>query len=231
MSRCAPRRSWQSASTAPRYSDGTWIVARISGSSIALDARQVGQIRGRIDLDGLAGVEHDLVAHRRRRRDQVQAVLAFEPLLDDLRVQEAEEAAAEAEAERRARLGLVAERGVVEAQLLECRLQRVVLLGVDRVEPGEHHRLHFAETRQRRGSRPHARAVIVSPMRTSSSVLMPAITMPDLAGLERGNAARVRVDHVEVVAPRARSRVAISLTRSPSAMRPSTTRTSSTTPT
>ena len=101
----------------------------------------------------LAAVQHDLVAHRRRRRDQVQRVLALEPLLDDLGVQEAEEAAAEAEAEGGAGLGLVAERRVVEAQLLERGLQRAVLVGVDRVEPGEDHRLHFAEAGQRLGRR------------------------------------------------------------------------------
>ena len=45
----------------------------------------------------------------------VEVVLALEPLLDDLHVQQAEEAAAEAEAERLRGLGLEDERGVVEA--------------------------------------------------------------------------------------------------------------------
>ena len=51
----------------------------------------------------LAVAQLDLVDHRRRGRDQVEVELALQPLLDDLEVQEAEEAAAEAEAERRAR--------------------------------------------------------------------------------------------------------------------------------
>jgi len=45
----------------------------------------------------------DLVDHRRRGRDEVEVELALQPLLDDFEVQQAEEAAAEAEAERRAR--------------------------------------------------------------------------------------------------------------------------------
>ena len=42
----------------------------------------------------------DLVRDRRRRLDHVDVVLALEALLHDLHVQQAEEAAAEAEAER-----------------------------------------------------------------------------------------------------------------------------------
>jgi hypothetical protein len=60
-------------------------------------------------------------------------------------VQQAEEAAAEAEAEGGGRLGLVEERRVVEAQLLEGLAQLRVLVGVHRVEPGEHHRLDLLE--------------------------------------------------------------------------------------
>ena len=60
-------------------------------------------------------------------------------------MQEAEEAAAKTEAEGRARLGLVREGRVVQLELLEGRLQVFVVLGVDRIEPGEDHRLHFLE--------------------------------------------------------------------------------------
>ena len=41
--------------------------------------------------------------------------------------------------------------GVVELQLLERVAQRLVLVGVRRIEPGEHHRLHVAVARQRLG--------------------------------------------------------------------------------
>jgi hypothetical protein len=43
----------------------------------------------------------DLVDHGRRGDDQIEVVLALEPFLHDLHVQHAEEAAAEAEAQRR----------------------------------------------------------------------------------------------------------------------------------
>ena len=59
------------------------------------------------------------VLDRRRRGDEVEVELALEPLLDDLHVQQAQEAAAEAEAERDRRFRLEADRGVVEVQLLE----------------------------------------------------------------------------------------------------------------
>ena len=59
--------------------------------------------------------------------DEIEIELALEPLLHDLHVQQAEEAAAEAEAERRRRLGLVVQRRVVELQLLE-RVAQFVLL-------------------------------------------------------------------------------------------------------
>jgi hypothetical protein len=42
----------------------------------------------------------DLVDDRGRGRDQVQVELAAEPLLDDLQVEQAQEPAAEAEAQR-----------------------------------------------------------------------------------------------------------------------------------
>ena len=65
-----------------------------------------------------------------------------------------EEAAAEAEAERLRRLGLVEERRVVQLQLLERVAQLRVVVGVRREEPGEHHRLHVLVARQRLGGRP-----------------------------------------------------------------------------
>ena len=51
------------------------------------------------------------------------------------------------------RLGLVGERRVVQAQLLHRVAQVLVLVGVDRVEPGEHHRLDLAEAGERLGRR------------------------------------------------------------------------------
>ena len=81
----------------------------MTGSSIGLDRAGVGQARRRIDLDHLAVRLRHPVAHRGRGDQQLEVELALQPLLDDLHVEEAEEAAAEAEAEGGRGLGLVEE--------------------------------------------------------------------------------------------------------------------------
>ena len=78
-----------------------------------------------------------MVLDRRRRGDEVEVELALEPLLDDLHVQQAEEAAAEPEAQRDRALGLEGEARVVEVQLLERLAQQRVVLAADRVDAGE----------------------------------------------------------------------------------------------
>ena len=72
-----------------------------------------------VDGEHVAVLEQHVVLHARRGHDEVDLVLAPEPLLDDLHVQEAEVAAAEAETQRLRRLRLVGEGAVVQAQLLE----------------------------------------------------------------------------------------------------------------
>ena len=64
------------------------------------DLAYIGPARGIIHLDHLAVRLGDLIAHSRRRRDQVEIVLALQAFLDDLHVQQAEKATAEAESER-----------------------------------------------------------------------------------------------------------------------------------
>src|ERR687891_33599 len=90
----------------------------------------------------------DFVHHARRGGDEVEVVFAGQPLLDDLEVEEAEEAAAEAEAEGRAAFGLEAEGGVVEAQLVEAVAELLEVGGVDREQAAEDDRLDFLEAGQ-----------------------------------------------------------------------------------
>ena len=120
----------------------------MTGSSIFSMRPGVGQLGRAVDLLHHAVGRRHPVQHARRRRDQVHVELALEPLLDDLHVQQAEEAAAEAEAERGRRLRLVEERRVVQPQLLERVAQLRVLVAFDRVEPGEDHRLQLLEARE-----------------------------------------------------------------------------------
>ena len=70
---------------------GSWISAILTTS---------GMSAGLCSSISEPSVMCELVDHRRRGRDQVEVELALQPLLDDLEVQQAEEAAAEAEAER-----------------------------------------------------------------------------------------------------------------------------------
>ena len=95
--------------------------------------------------------QRHLVLDARHRRQQLEVVLALEPLADDVHVQQAEEAAAEAEAERVGGLGLPAQRGVVEGELLERVAQVRVVVGVDREQAAEDHRLDLAVAGQRLG--------------------------------------------------------------------------------
>ena len=78
-------------------------------------ARHLGRV---VHFEPLAVLLLD-VGDVRRGDEQVEVELALEPLADDLHVQEAEEAAAEPEAERLRRLGLVEQRRVVELEPLE----------------------------------------------------------------------------------------------------------------
>ena len=98
-----------------------------------------------------AVVHHDLVDHVGRGRDQVEVELALEPVAGDLHVEQAEEAAAEAEAERAGGLGLVGQRRVVELELLQGVAQRRVVVAVDRVEPGVDHRVGVLVAAERLG--------------------------------------------------------------------------------
>ena len=117
-----------------------------------LDLGGVGPARGIVDLDDAAVGQGDLVAHAGSGGDEVEVVLALEPLLNDLEMEQAEEAAAEAEAERDGGLGLEGEGRVVEAKLFERVAQHGVLVRVDGVEAGEDHALDVFEAGQRFGA-------------------------------------------------------------------------------
>ena len=74
------------------------------------DAAGIGKLGRAVDLQHLAVGRGDPIEHARRRGDEVDIEFALEPLLDDLHVEQAEEAAAESEAERRRGLRLEDER-------------------------------------------------------------------------------------------------------------------------
>ena len=61
----------------------------------------IGQVRGVMDLDGFACGRFALVDDGRSRGDEITVEFALEAFLDDLHMQESEEAAAEAESQGR----------------------------------------------------------------------------------------------------------------------------------
>ncbi len=115
-----------------------------------------------------------------RGHEQIEVELALEPLAHDLHVQEAEEAAAEAEAERLRRLRLVEERGVVELELLERVAELGVLVAVGREEAREDHRLHVLVPGERLGGRVAPRRQRVADAERRD-VLQARDEIPDLA--------------------------------------------------
>ena len=145
----------------------------------------VRHVGGVVHLDPLAArARLDAVGDGRGGDDQVEVELALQPLAHDLHVQQAEEAAAEAEAERLRGLGLVEERAVVQLQPLERVAELRVLVRVGREEPGEDHRLDFLVAGQRLGRGP-----LLGRERVADAELGDVLQARDhvahLAGLER----------------------------------------------
>ena len=117
------------------------------------------------------------------RRDQVEVELALEALLDDLHVEQPEEAAAEPEPERDRALGLVGEAGVVEVELLERLAEQRVVLAADGVDPGEHEALRGLVAGQRLSGGMRRGRDRVADLGLAD-VLQPGRDVADLAGLE-----------------------------------------------
>ena len=82
--------------------------------------------------------------------DHVHIEFAAEALLDYLHVQQAEEAATETEAEGCRRFRLERERGIVQLQFLKRCTEIFEILRLNGIDAGEHHRLHFLESRNGR---------------------------------------------------------------------------------
>ena len=184
---CTPRRSSQSVSTAPTYVRGTWIVTlKIRLFDVLDRAAASGSLRRVVDVDHRRRRScSTLVDDARRGRDEVEVVLALEPLLDDLHVQQAEEAAAEAEAERlRACRARTTNAASFRCSFVERVAQVVVLGAVGREDAREHHRLHFLEAGQRLGRRVAPASVTVSPILVSWTRLDVAGEEADLARAE-----------------------------------------------
>src|SRR5713101_2952663 len=110
----------------------------------ALDLVGRGQLGRVLHVDDLALHGHHPEADAGRGDDEGEIELALEPLLHDLEVEHAEEAAAEPVAERERGLRLEVERRIVQAQLLQRVAETLVVGVLDRVQPREDHGLGVA---------------------------------------------------------------------------------------
>ena len=114
------------------------------------DRINFGRVRHKnwvIDILQGAIIHAHAVDHTRIGGDNVAFVFTAQALLHNFHVQQTQKPAAEAEAQRHARLGLILERTVVERQFLHRVLQFFVVVGIDRIEPREYHGMHGLEPR------------------------------------------------------------------------------------
>ena len=113
-------------------------------------------------------------------------------------MEQAEEAAAEAEAERLGGLRLPGEGGVVERELLERVAEVFVAVGVDREEAAEDHRPHLAVALERLGGGPLAVGQRVADPQLGD-VLDAGDQVADVAGLHPLHPGHRRAEEADVV--------------------------------
>ena len=117
-----------------------------------LDARGLGKVLRAADIDHLAVGLVDVIVDRGTRGNEVQVELALQAFLNDFHVQQAQEAHAEAKAERHRGLGLPHQRRVVDVQLIERVTQVLVVLVIDREQARIDHGLSLAVAGKRLGA-------------------------------------------------------------------------------
>ena len=175
---CVPRFSSSSFRISPIYSSRVITVASMIGSSIFSISDGSGNLVRIVDFKHVAVGGGDPIAHAWRGGDQIDLELALQPLLNDLQMQQPQEAAAEAEAQRDRIFRLEAESAVVQPQLLERIAQQPVLVRFHRIQAREHHRLQRLETRAAARTPGLALSVMVSPICASETVLILANRNP-----------------------------------------------------
>ncbi|MND80258.1 hypothetical protein D3C80_720260 [compost metagenome] len=107
--------------------------------------RQLGRA---INVNRLFAGSFHFIHYRRCGGDQLQIVFTLQTFLDDLHVQQAEEATTEAEAQRGGALWLIEQGGVIQAQLAQRIAEGLIVVGADREQACINLRLHFFEARQ-----------------------------------------------------------------------------------
>ena len=91
----------------------------------------------------LAFLVMEFIDHARRGGDQIEIIFARQAFLDDFKVQQAKEAAAEALTQRGAGFHLKREAGVIEAEFADGFAEFFKVRRIDREEPAKDDRLDF----------------------------------------------------------------------------------------
>ena len=115
-----------------------------------LDIGRLGQIGWVINLLDRPISQSDLIDDAGIGRDNVHAVLAPQPLLDDFQMQQPQEAAPEAKPQRHGCFRLVHERRIIQLKFGKVGFQVLVIGGVNRINAAEDHGMDFLEPGQRR---------------------------------------------------------------------------------
>ena len=184
---------------------GSYTLRDLPADGLAVRARRVARHDGagtasagevaRVGHDQLGpGLHDDAVDDVRRGGDQLQVKLALQPLPDDLHVQQAEEAAPEAEPQGRRGLRFIDQRGVVQPQPVERLPQFRVVVTVHRVKAGEHHRARVVVSGQGLDGPVDGRGHRVADPRLPD-VLHAGDEVADLTGAESVGRLRLRGDH------------------------------------
>ena len=118
------------------------------------DGAGVRHVNRIIDFDQVAAVLDHMVNNTRIRRNDLHVVLATDALLDDLHVEETEEATTETKAERQRAFRSVNEGRIVQTQPPERGLQFLVVVALERIQTAKNQRAHFFVARQHVRRRP-----------------------------------------------------------------------------
>src|SRR5690606_24718658 len=168
------------------------------GLAHVFDGGQVRQLRWAVDVERFAVLQRQLIDHGRGGSDQVQVVFALKTLLDDLHMQHAEEADAEAEAKGIGAFRLVLQRSIVEGQLLQCIAEIFEVIRADREQAGIELWLDPAEARQHFDIWSSGQGQGVA-YRRPVNVLDTSDDEAHLAGLEVGGTGVLGVEHAYAV--------------------------------
>ncbi len=113
------------------------------------DGAGIGVVGGVVNQEHRAVGQGDAVDDARRGGNQVKVVFPLQPFLDDLHMQQPQEAAAEPEAEGHRGFGLIGQGRVVELEAFKRLPQVLVMRAVGGEDAAEHHGVDLAVAGQR----------------------------------------------------------------------------------